>query len=192
MSRERLIAFEEEIAALFNAGQIPYPVHLSNGNEDALIEIFQEIYPNDWVLGSWRSHYQCLLKGVPTEELKAAILEGRSMALCFPEYRILSSAIVGGVVPIALGIAMQIHREGGAERVWCFLGDMTAETGIAHESMKYARNHDLPIEWVVEDNGLSVCTDTKEAWGGVSETPGIRYAYKSKFPHAGAGVRVQF
>ena len=44
------------------------------------------------------------------------------------------------------------------------MGDMTAETGIAHECIKYARNHQLPIRFIVEDNGKSVCTDTREAW----------------------------
>ena len=47
----------------------------------------------------------------------------------------------------------------------CFVGDMTSETGIFHESIKYSRNFDLPIRFIVEDNGKSVCTDTRIAWG---------------------------
>lgn len=193
MNRDDLIAFEAEIAEAFNAGRIRHPVHLSDGNEDALIDIFREVQPRDWVLGSWRAHYHCLLKGVPADELRAAIMAGGSMSLCFPAYRVLCSAIVGGVLPIALGIALQTKREGRPERVWCFMGDMTAETGIAHECMKYARNFDLPVTWVVEDNGVSVCTETKSAWGAtmlLGET--VRYEYRSRFPHAGAGIRVQF
>lgn len=193
LNAAELIAFETEIADLFTAGKIRYPVHLSDGNEDALIDIFKDIQSDDWVLGSWRMHSQCLLKGVPPEELKAAIMAGRSMTLCFPEYRILSSAIVGGVLPIAVGIALAIKRAGGHERVYCFLGDMTAETGMFHECAKYARNYDLPIRWIVEDNGISVCSDTRAVWGGVTEHGCvIRYRYKSHYPHAGAGQRVQF
>lgn len=192
LTREDLIAFEDEIAALFNAGKIRHPVHLSNGNEDDLIRLFEEVRSEDWVLGSWRMHYQCLLKGVPPEKLKAAIMAGQSMALCFPERRIVSSAIVGGVLPIALGIALGIKRSGAKERVHCFLGDMTAETGIAHESMKYARNHSLPVRWIVEDNGISVCTDTERVWGRLSDIGSVRFRYRSRYPHAGAGVRVQF
>ncbi len=193
MNRDDLIDFETGIAEEFNAGKIPYPVHLSDGNEDQLIEIFEDVGPDDWVLGSWRSHYHCLLKGVPPMELRAAILNGHSIALCFPEYRILNSAIVGGSIPIALGIAMGIKRSGGTEMVHLFCGDMTCETGIFHECEKYARWHDLPIRFVIEDNGLSVCTDTVATWNGYSENEHLgTYQYKSQYPHAGAGLRIQF
>lgn len=198
MTPADLIAFEEDIAAEFNAAKIRAPVHLYFGNEEPIIEVFRRVRPQDWVLCSWRSHYQCLLKGVPSEELKAEIMAGRSISLCFPEHRIVSSAIVGGIVPIAAGIALGIKRSGEDARVYCFMGEMTAETGIAYESVKYCRNHQLPVTWVIEDNGKSVCTDTKAAWGIGShwweaETPDvISYCYESKYPHAGAGSRVQF
>ncbi len=195
MTIEELIAFEADIAAEFNAGNIPYPVHLSDGNESQLIEIFKEIGPDDWVLGSWRSHYHCLLKGVPPDVLKAEIMAGNSIALCFPEYRILNSAIVGGSIPIALGIAAGIEMaEGGVKQhVFCFMGDMTAMTGIAHECMKYARWEQLPIKFIIEDNGFSVCTDTGAVWGPLRDRLDAEfYSYKSSYPHAGAGVRVQF
>ena len=65
MNKEELILFEEEIAGLFNASKIAAPVHLYDGNEDQIINAFQNIRSNDWVFCSWRSHYQCLLKGVP-------------------------------------------------------------------------------------------------------------------------------
>jgi len=191
MTKDELIAFEEDIAKDFNAGRIPYPVHFSNGNEDQLIEIFKSIRPNDWVFGSWRMHYHALLMGVRPERLKAAIMRGESMALRFP--RFYGSAIVAGTVSIALGVALSIKRNNGSERVWCFLGDMAAHCGIFHESKEYADNFDLSIKWVIEDNGLSVCTDTKKVWGGENEINGvIRYQYKSQYPHCGAGKRVQF
>jgi len=200
MTPSELIAFEEDIAAEFNRGKIRAPVHLYFGNEEAIIEVFKKIRPQDWVLCSWRSHYQCLLKGVPADRLKAEIMAGRSISLCFPEYRIFSSAIVGGVVPIATGIALGITRSGEDARVFCFMGEMTAETGITHESVKYCRNHSLPVTWVVEDNGKSVCTDTRKTWALDSHwwekqpdaADVIHYKYESKYPHAGAGVRVQF
>jgi len=193
MDKQELIDFEEGIAASFNNGEIPYPVHFSDGNEDQLIEIFKEIKSDDWAFGSWRMHYQALLKGVSSEALKEAIFSGESMALRFPKERVYGSAIVGGTIPIALGVALGIKREGGSERVWCFLGDMTAETGIFHEAKKYAENFNLPINWVIEDNGISVCTNTKEAWGGDLSLTGVkRFKYQSRWPHCGSGVRVNF
>jgi len=202
LTKEELIEFEIEIAACFDDAQIRAPVHLYNDNEEQIIEVFKKhnIGPEDWVLCSWRSHYQCLLKGVPPEELKEAILQGRSISLCFKEYRILSSGIVTGALPIATGIALDIKRKGDTNKVYCFMGDMTSETGIAHECIKYARNHELPIHFIVEDNGKSVCTDTRATWNqekltyeGVNDEYVTYYKYAlDKYPHAGAGKRVQF
>ena len=196
---QELIAFENEIAELFNTAKIKAPVHLYYGNEEKIIDVFREVQEEDWVMCSWRSHYQCLLKGVPPERVKDEIVIGRSISLCFPEQRVISSAIVGGILPIAVGVAMGIKRSGGKNRVHCFMGDMTSETGIAHECIKYAENHKLPIRFIVEDNEKSVCTDTREAWGQKKLTyedgkhPSVvYYKYQTKYPHAGAGVRVQF
>ena len=162
-------------------------------------EVFEDIHDDDWVMCSWRSHYQCLLKGVPEERLFSEIMVGHSISLCFPEYRIFSSALVGGALPIATGVALSIQRKRSRTRVHCFLGDMTAETGIAHECIKYSSNQNLPIRFIVEDNGKSVCTDTFESWGMKSSSFSqgqhsnvVYYEYESSYPHAGAGVRVQF
>ena len=200
MNKERLIKFEEEIAKLFNSGKIKAPVHLYHGNEDKIINVFKKIKSKDWVFCSWRSHYQCLLKGVPAKKVKEEILAGRSISLCFPKYKIFSSALVGGSLPIAVGTAMSIkYKKEKDSKVYCFMGEMTAETGIAHECIKYSRNFKLPIHFIVEDNEKSVCTDTREAWNqkklsfeNINDEYVTYYKYKITYPHAGAGIRVQF
>ena len=106
MNKSKLIQFENNIAELFNNAKIKAPIHLYSNNEDNLIKIFKKIKKNDWVFCSWRSHYQCLLKGVPPRIVEKEILNGKSISLCFPEYNIYSSAIVGGVIPIATGVAL--------------------------------------------------------------------------------------
>ena len=198
-TKEELITFENEVAARFNAGKIRAPVHLYWGNEENIIKTLEAVRPQDWIFCSWRSHYQCLLKGVPEQQVMDEIMAGRSISLFFPEHRIYSSAIVGGVLPIAVGTALSIQRSGEDAKVYCFMGEMPAETGIAHESIKYSINHKLPIHFVVEDNGKSVCTDTRQAWAqqtlsfdGRSDAWISYYRYETKYPHAGAGVRVQF
>ncbi|MGA2030124.1 MAG: thiamine pyrophosphate-dependent enzyme, partial [Verrucomicrobiota bacterium] len=137
--------------------------------------------------------------GVPQEEVKAEIIAGRSISLCFPKYRIVSSAIVTGVLPMAVGVAMSIKRRGEKARVHCFAGEMTAETGAFHECLKYSTNHQLPIRFIIEDNGKSVCTDTRRTWNqpaltyeNICHPLVVYYKYQSKYPHAGAGQRVQF
>ena len=199
MNKKKLIKFEEKIAELFNAGKIRAPVHLYHGNENKIIKIFRNIKPNDWVFCTWRSHYQCLLKGVPEEDIKREIISGRSISLCFPKYNIYSSAMVGGSIPISVGTAMSLKRKNSKSKVYCFMGEMTSETGIAHECVKYSRNFNLPIHFVVEDNEKSVCTDTRKVWNvkklsyeGFADKYVTYYHYKLKYPHAGAGKRVQF
>ena len=76
---------------------------------------------------------------------------------------------------------------------------MTAETGIAYECIKYAFYKKLPIKFIIEDNDISVCTPTRKTWGikKISllekyKSKLIYYKYQNKYPHAGAGKRVQF
>ena len=105
------------------------------------------------------------LKGVPREEIKKEILSGRSISLCFPDYKIYSSALVGGSIPIAVGTALSLKlKKEKKAMVYCFMGEMTSETGIAHECIKYSRNYNLPIHFIIEDNEKSVCTDTSNTW----------------------------
>lgn len=134
------------------------------------------------------------------KKIEEKILEGKSISLCFPDYNVYSSAIVGGSIPIALGVAMSIKMKFKKNKVYCFVGDMTSETGIMMEAYKYAKNHNLPIHFVIEDNNLSVCTDTRKTWGAnklffqniIDKRFLTIIKYKNKYPHAGAGKRVQF
>ena len=199
MDKQKLIAFENKIADLFNKAKIRAPIHLYSNNENQMIKIFKKIKKNDWVFCSWRSHYQCLLKGVSEKILTKEIIAGKSISLCFPKHKIYSSAIVGGVLPIATGLAFSNKIQKIKSKVFCFVGEMTAETGIMHECLKFSKNNNLPIHFIVEDNSKSVCTDTRKAWSmkklsfqGKKDKFITYYKYSLKYPHAGAGRRVQF
>jgi pyruvate dehydrogenase E1 component alpha subunit len=208
VSIEELISFETEIGNEFNQGNIKAPIHLYSGNEEIMVEIFKKIdVVNDWVCCTWRNHYQGLLKGIPRDLLKSNIMEGKSMVMNLPEYKFICSSIVGGIPSIATGLALASKLQNKKEHVWCWVGDMSAETGAFHEAYKYSVNHNLPITFIVEDNRKSVCTPTPDIWGretpyyleaeyqgGIVEQKNlIYYQYTNeKYPHAGAGIRVQF
>ena len=215
ISKQDLIAFEQECAEHFNNGRIRAPLHLSAGNEDQLIEIFQRIKPHDWVFSTWRSHFHALLHGVPREQLMAKVLKGESISINVPERRFYSSAICGGCLPIALGVAWSIKRiairnEGHSSQyekelelphVFCFVGDMAAEMGCFSEARKYASRHDLPATFVIENNGKCVNAETQELWGRTdnegwaSETnkPNVmEYKYQLGWPHMGTGKFIEF
>ncbi|MDH4469330.1 MAG: thiamine pyrophosphate-dependent enzyme [Bacteriovoracaceae bacterium] len=197
---EEIVKFESDIADLFRAGKIKAPVHLRSGCEQHLIDIFKPIVEEDWIFSYWASHIHCLLKGVSPEDLKQQILEGKSISLCFPEKNIYCSGIVGSLAGVAVGTAWGIKKQGKKGTVYLFTGDMGSECGIFHESVKYALNFDLPIKFIVEDNGVSVMTDTRQTWG--SQRPWfentiysqkiIYYKYENSWPHSGLGQRIAF
>ena len=130
------------------------------------------------------------------------------MGATFPKYKTISSAIVGGILPIGLGLSRGIKMRGKTSKVWCFIGDTTSETNMFHGVEKYSRLHNFPLNFVIEDNEKSVCSNTRQMWntdkltyepenyieGSVVQVrPNIVYfKYHSRFPHAGGLKRVQF
>ena len=194
INKKDLINFELDIKKIYEAGKIKAPIHLSGNNEDSLISIFKKIKKNDWVFSTWRNHYHALLKGIPIGWLKKEIIDGRSMGINNIKYKFYSSAIVAGTIPIALGVAKALKLKKKNQKVWVFIGDMTFETGMFHECYKYAKNHKLPLKFVVEDNNLSTNTPTNKVWVKKSKIPKdvIYYKYKRKYPHHGTGGWVLF
>ena len=190
INKDFLIQFERDIATEFEAGHIRAPVHLAGGNESELIEIFKDIKPEDFCFSTHRSHLHALLKGVPPELVKAEIMAGHSISLQFPEYHFFTSAIVGGICPIAMGMAMT------GQKTWCFVGDASAHTGIFRECYDYSLGHRLPIKFIIEDNNLSVDTPTRHLWGGDSLPVRFpftgHYHYTRAYPHQGSGKWVTF
>lgn len=258
VTKEDLYNFENWTVNTFNDGQLKSPVHLSGSIdgklEDWLIGFFNQVKSQDWVITTYRSHYHALLKGVPEGRLKKWILDNKSIHFMDNEYKMFSSAIVGGTLPVALGVALGIKlnsqqkknksddtltiddsyletrsetREeikdvrrlvdadnhvdpeepgedvdvGKSPRVFCFVGDMTSQTGIFHEVFKYAVNHKLPIKFIIECNFLSTDTDTAAAWGSTRENL-VKFfekqknnypeyfdyiVYERKYPHYGTG-----
>jgi TPP-dependent pyruvate/acetoin dehydrogenase alpha subunit len=193
-TKDDLIAFENLVVSHWENAKIRGPIHLSDGNEESLIEIFKRIKTSDWVFSTWRSHYHALLKGLLPDWLEQEVLAGKSISICNVDERFYSSAIVGGTLSIALGVAMELKRSNSTDKVWCFIGDMSFESGIFYEVHKYARNFNLPLYFIVEDNGVSTYTPTDATWNSVRPLPDdvIRYKYKSKYPHYGTGKWIVF
>lgn len=221
LSPKELVDFEKQVVQNFNDGKIFSPIHLSgsvnNVQEKELIKIFEDVKPQDWIFTTYRSHYHALLKGVDRDWLMKWILDNKSIHVMNKEHKIVTSAIVGGTLSQAVGCAMAIKLKrdivkelvtkeidsmsdvrlmGEVEvidgtHVWCFCGDMTASLGVFEDCWSYSFFNDLPITFVIEDNGLSTDTPTSEAWGGEPSFLGRSkikyYKYKRKYPHYGSG-----
>ena len=195
LTAQDLMDFEVRVKEVYEKGSIKAPIHLSKGNESQLIDIFQYVHPEDWVFSSWRNHYHALLHGYPQDKLFDWIVSGGSMSTNSSDHKFYSSAIVGGIIPIALGAAKALQLKNSERKVWCFIGDMTFETGTFYEAHKYAKNFNLPLQFVVEDNNMSTNTPTDLTWNGVKrDIPEnvIHYSYERGFPHHGTGSWILF
>ena len=210
LTADQLIEFESNIAQHYEDGKIKAPIHLRDGNEQILVDMFTKlnISKDDYVYSTWASHLHALLKGVPPDRVEKDILEGRSITLHYADHNFYSSAIVGGISPIATGTALSIKMQDKSNRVYCFLGDMAFRTGITHESIVYSISKNLPITYIVEDNQKSVGTPTEASWGENvktkdifnfyqelskdTDTNMIYYNYTLSYPHSGTGVFVEF
>lgn len=194
--KQRLIAFEDRVRSAWECGELPYLLHLSGGNEEQLLSIFDEAQEGDWFFVSHRNHYHSLIAGIPEETVMANIREGGSMFSYSRARRVFSSAILAGNCGIAVGVAIALKAAGSKNHVWCFLGDGAEENGHFYEAVLYATGHDLPVTFVIEDNGLQVDTP-KELRRGM--TNGLldswpcvrRYRYTPRWPHAGSGCSFQ-
>jgi len=225
LTKEDLIAFVDEEVKLWEAGKLKIPCHFSGGNEDQLIEIFKEIRPYDYVFSGHRNSYHALLHGVGADVLmdeicgiSTALCKGRARSMGFIDHRhkFYASAIVGGCVNIAVGVAVALKRSNADElridematpprHVWCFVGDGAVDGGHFWEALQYAEGQELPITFVIEDNDRATCTDvdsregkkhrmrtgllTQSAWGSKYIK---HYFYEPTFPHVGTGKYIQF
>jgi pyruvate dehydrogenase E1 component alpha subunit len=212
LNAEDLRSFESEVIKEYEGTNIRGPVHLSYGNEEPLIDIFQYIDDSDWIFSTWRNHYHALLHGIDKNWLMNEVLSGRSINISNGERKFHTSAIVGGIIPIATGTAMGIKRKGANERVWCFIGDMAYSLGAFYESYRYAKLNNLPITFIVEDNGKSTNSPTLKCWNPnhaeddlyvhpevkdnevfkIDEKHLWYYKYTRKYQHVGIGKWIYF
>jgi len=195
LTKEELMNFEREIAELWEAAKIPYPVHFSGGNEDQLIEIFKKIKTKDYIFSTHRGHYHYLLAGGSFEKLREFIMRGDSMHIYDKNLNFITSSIVAGCVAIATGVALALKKKGSERHVWCFVGDGAEDEGHFYEAVRYVDGHDLPCTFIIEDNNRSVETPKSVRYNksGINWPKCVkRYYYNATYPHVGTGRWVNF
>lgn len=188
---DALRSFVDRMADHHDAGCLPFALHLPGGNEQQLIDIFSNINEGDYVLSTHRNWYHALLHGLPPEEVEEKILNARSMFMFDRKRNFYVSAIIGGPVAIAVGIAWALKRKGSNQKVWCFLGDGTEDTGHFAEAVRYVDGFDLPCTFVIEDDGMAVEAPKERRWGTNKDIDWpscvIRYHYTKTRPHIRTG-----
>ena len=154
--------FEEKCVELYSAAEIRGFVHLYIGEEAVAVGVNQALTPDDAIVSTYREHGHALVRGIPLDSVMAEMYgkttgcshgRGGSMHLFDVSRRFFGgNAIVGGGLPLALGIALA-DRMRGEERVTaCFFGDGAVAEGEFHESMNLAALWRLPILFCCENN----------------------------------------
>lgn len=171
MQRVRL--FEEATIALFHAGELPAMVHLSIGQEAAVVGACLATETSDYMTGNHRSHGHPIAKGANLDALMAELLgkatgvcggKGGSMHLAdFSVGSLGESGIVGSAIPVATGAGLAAQVRGTDQVSLCFFGDGAASEGVLHESMNMASIWKLPVIYFCENNGYAVNVTAEES-----------------------------
>lgn len=166
----RIRGVEEEIAARYGEQRMRCPTHLSIGQEAPAAAAGAALRPTDMAVSGHRAHAHYLAKGGDLPAMIAEIYgkatgcsggRGGSMHLVDEAVGFMgSTAIVGGTVPVGVGLALSRKligaREDGGEIVCIFIGDAVLETGVFYESANFAATHRLPVLFLCENNLYSV------------------------------------
>jgi pyruvate dehydrogenase E1 component alpha subunit len=165
---------EEETARIYPSDKIKSPVHLAIGQEAVATGICDPLKPDDVVAPTYRSHALYLAKGAPVRGMMAEMYgkatgvaagKGGSMHLVDPSRNVLgASAVVGTTIPLAVGYALALKREGKGRVAVALFGDGATEEGVFYESLNFASLHRLPVLFVCENNGFAIHTPLAKRW----------------------------
>jgi pyruvate dehydrogenase E1 component alpha subunit len=158
----RIRQFEAKCVELYQAQKILGFLHLYDGEEAVSVGIMEALTPQDAVVATYREHGQALARGIGMDRLMAEMLgkaegccrgRGGSMHIFDRATRFYGgNAIVGGGLPLALGIALADKMQGRNAVTACFFGDGAVDEGEFHESMNLASLWRLPVLFVCENN----------------------------------------
>ncbi len=170
--------FEEKSAELYAEGKIGGFLHLYIGEEAIAVGGCKAMRPTDHLLTAYRDHGWAIARGLDPKRVMAELLgkatgvsggKGGSMHLASAEHRYWGGhAIVGGHLPLAAGVGLEIRYNEKPDAVLCVLGEGTTNIGYFHESINLAAVWKLPVVFLVENNRYGMGTQVDRA-SAVSE-----------------------
>jgi pyruvate dehydrogenase E1 component alpha subunit len=165
--------FEEKCVELYSAAEIRGFVHLYIGEEAVAVGVNQALTPDDAIVSTYREHGHALVRGMPLDSVMAEMYgkttgcsrgRGGSMHLFDVSRRFYGgNAIVGGGLPLAIGIALADRMRGDERVTACFFGDGAVSEGEFHECMNLAALWDLPVLFCCENNLYAMGTALERA-----------------------------
>jgi len=164
----RIRRFEEKAAELYSDGKIRGFLHLYIGEEAIAVGALQALSADDAIVATYREHGHALARGIPAGAIMAEMYgkangcsrgRGGSMHLFDVSRRFYGGyAIVGGGLPIAVGLALADKLQGRARVTACFFGDGAVAEGEFHESLNLAALWKLPVLFLCENNRYAMGT----------------------------------
>jgi pyruvate dehydrogenase E1 component alpha subunit len=158
----RIRQFEERCAELYGKGFIRGFLHLCDGEEAIAVGAMQVLGSGDAVVSTYREHGHAIARGIGMGPLMAELYgkrtgcsggRGGSMHIFDAGTRFYGgNAIVGGGLPIAVGLALAEKLHGSRNVAACFFGEGAAAEGEFHESMNLAALWKLPVIFLCENN----------------------------------------
>jgi TPP-dependent pyruvate/acetoin dehydrogenase alpha subunit len=183
----RIRMIEETIAKLYPEQEMRCPVHLCAGQEAIAVGVCNNLQSGDYMMSNHRSHGHYLAKGGDLKRMMAEIYgkstgcckgKGGSMHLVDLDANYLGSTpIVGGVIPVAAGVAYGVQMKNEKRVTVVFLGDAASEEGVFCETLNFSALKDLPILFVCENNLYSVYSPLSVRQTDARENLNIAKAY---------------
>jgi len=163
--------FEEKTAEAYQMGKIGGFCHLYIGQEAVAAGAITPLRPDDYVITAYRDHAQALVRGMSPESVMAELYGrvdgcskglGGSMHLFDESLNFMGGhGIVGGHLPLAIGVGYAIRYRDGDQVCLCFFGDSVVNIGSFHESLNMAARWRLPVVFLLENNAYGMGTDIK-------------------------------
>ncbi|HHW47337.1 MAG TPA: thiamine pyrophosphate-dependent dehydrogenase E1 component subunit alpha [Clostridiaceae bacterium] len=164
--------YEERIYYLFLEGVMPGTIHQSHGQEACAVGMLYDLGKDDYMTSTHRPAGHCLAKGVPLESMMAEMFakangccRGKGGAMHTGDMSVgavPAIAIVGGGIPIAVGIGLSLKMRKTRNVVVCFFGDGASNEGAFHEGLNAAAIWNLPVIFACENNFYGASTHIKK------------------------------
>ncbi|MDC0034773.1 thiamine pyrophosphate-dependent enzyme, partial [Chloroflexi bacterium] len=168
--------FEEEAERLYRRGLVRGFLHTYIGEEAIAVGAIPALREDDYVIGHYRDHGHALARGIDPKAAMAELCgkatgcsggKGGSMHLFDVDKHFMGGhAIVGGQLPLAIGIALGLKLKGTDSVVMCFFGDGAVNEGEFHEAMNMASLWKLPVVFMLENNLYGMGTDVNRSRAG--------------------------
>ncbi|MFH5823753.1 thiamine pyrophosphate-dependent dehydrogenase E1 component subunit alpha [Georgenia sp. AZ-5] len=169
----RIRQFENTTKDLLLRGELYGAFHTSTGQEASIVGSCMALRPDDYMVGTHRSHGHPIGKGAKIDRLlaelmgkEAGINQGKGGSMHLSDFGIGSlgeTSIVGSGLPVATGAALGSKLQGNDRVTLCFFGDGASSEGTFHESLNLAALWTLPVVYVCENNGYGEMTATRNA-----------------------------